>query len=244
MNDSLKRKLQKLMARAMAKSNGDSCLENEADSARALAEDLLRAHGLMWSDISMDDPCPIEQQLVSKSKAQGGNEWRMILANGVSGFLGCAALITTDGNKIYMVGRKTDLDAAQYMFLAITNQLEGDATRAWDKLKSRPHHARKRWMRSFLVHASKRIATRMRISRDDAREMSPVNEQLSMVKMDQGLEEFMGRFAERRETVVVDSSHGAAEAGVAAGNRILLETEGILESPRDALPSHGHAETH
>jgi hypothetical protein len=223
MDGKLQRKLRKLIARATSADHaGDATAQREADQARRLAQELLDTHGLIWADF--DRPAEEAENPDIFLIDECGHEipWKIMLANGIAEFLGCAAAVTQGGANIHIIGRELDVSAVRYMYAAAVRQLQADADREWG-YEFFPVQTEENWNRSFLVHAAKRVQQRMSEARKEAREISE-EQSTALVKMDRQLARFMEQVPTKRDTEQVVVGDGSDAAGRAAGDRVRLES--------------------
>lgn len=90
--------------------------EHEAALAASRAQALLEKHNMEQADIGeVGEPEPIEERVVFEAK--GYATWRGRLAANVSTHFGCSCW--RQGGRQVFVGRRTDIDAAQVLYLRL-----------------------------------------------------------------------------------------------------------------------------
>lgn len=112
------------IAKLLKLANNPGANPNEAANAAAMAQDLLMTHKLDMADIaakSSDDKVnfePIEDVDLFNQGGRGAR-WREWLASSVAGANGCRIYLTPSryhGNHIRIVGRRSDIQAVNYLF--------------------------------------------------------------------------------------------------------------------------------
>ena len=217
---------------------------HEAALAASLVQKLMMEHHLQELDLSQDEHRPeepIEDHGAIDPTRTGPRRlptWQVNLADAVARSVDCRIYIRP-GESIPIVGRRTDVEAARYTFLALARSIDRLANDAWAKERERGGDAG-RWKRAFRIGAVLTISDRLKASRKEVVASIPKERALVLVKrgdaVDSWIDTKLNLRSSRSTTTYVHPS--GFEQGKAAGHSVSLPGRAGpgLPSPSRRLP--------
>jgi hypothetical protein len=201
---------------------------HEAALAASLVQKLMMEHHLQEFDLSQDENRPeetIEDHGAIDPSRTGRRRlptWQVNLADAVARSVDCRIYIKP-GESIPIVGRRTDVEAARYTFLALARVIDRLADEAWTVERVRGGDAG-RWKRAFRIGAVLTISDRLKSSRREVEATIPKDKAMVLVKrgdaVDTWIDHKLDLRASRSTTTYVHPS-GFAQ-GKAAGHGVSL----------------------
>lgn len=166
---------------ALSKKNSN---ENEAASAAAKAQELLIRYNLSEEQVNKTQDRPPEPVIgnfyTGHRTGQNVQQWKVLLAFDVAAGNLCKALSHSQGERIEWIGKKSNIEVAQYLYETLLADLERISEETWKtitelRLLEKKHHVSlfkgntdlrfvhgKTWRNSFYLGAVETIGARLR----------------------------------------------------------------------------------
>lgn len=154
-DESIIAKIHKLLALATSDN------ENEAALAAAKAQTLLLEYNVSQEELEEFSTVKNEKviEIRTKGKTKSRIAWRGKLA-GVIAKANLCRLILTDGSGLIWIGKKTNLEVAQYIYDTVSQDLERIASKEWKQVEHTLSHG-KTWKNNFYFGAIQTISERL-----------------------------------------------------------------------------------
>lgn len=233
-------KIQKLKAHAeSAETIGN---EIEAQAFAQLYQRLMLQHNIDMTDLEFEDldvSDPVERHDVDFHKygikETTSQPWMVRLGNVVMRAHNCRSIRYTGSNRISIIGRKSDAQVAEWMFVTLTRAIQriaNDATAKyrWQSYKTHGSTAaakgfKKAFVQGFIVRLSQRLEETIKEVVNTSTALVRVNE------MKQKLDDFMKtQSVATNKSLMRPSNHVVGYArGTQAANEINLEGKAIAD---------------
>jgi hypothetical protein len=201
---------------------------HEAALAAQLAQQLMMQHHLEEFDLTQDQHRPQEpiQDYGSIEPERAGPRripgWQAGLADGVARSFDCRIYVKP-GVAICIVGRRTDVEASRYTFLALARTVDRLANEAWNRERS-PGADATRWKRAFRLGAVHSIEERLKAGRKEVTASIPRERALVLIRRDEAVDDWvdtnLNLASGRASTTLVRLD--AFAAGKTAGHSVTL----------------------
>lgn len=196
MNEETKETILTKITKLLSLASSDNV--NEAENAAAKAQELLLKYNLTESDLNSFNDAT--KEVVVQVRTEGKTKynrtaWYSILANTVADANLCRLL--TSGSALIWIGKKTNIEVAQYIFENLVRDLQLICEKEWaifniQQIYTRPYNKvhGKTWKNSFYHGANQSIRERLRKSLVELKEANSEITAL-VINNDVELDEYM-----------------------------------------------------
>lgn len=218
MIDDIIEKVKKLLALS------ESSNINEATSAAQKAADLMMKYQI---DIaSLEDV--VEKEEVStytleKSNGKNKKTYKGVLAAGIADYFGCK--VFWRNSDLEFIGRKSDLQATNYLYRAVLNQINELCEKLWIKVGFHTGQHGKSWKNSFYLGITEEIQKKLKERKQSARTEFTQNNSRALVvinELEYQVAAVEYRLNLRKSPPARLSSHSGYSVGKQAANNINL----------------------
>jgi hypothetical protein len=232
-------KLAKLQAHANSAAEIGS--EAEAEAFATMLQELCLKHKIAMSDIQLEalnKDEPIEEHDMDYEAGgvplkRSRNAWQQRLASIIARAHFCRILVMSGTSRLTLVGRKSDVAIAEYLFMTLCRSLSKLAQQAHDK-EYRKYYQRgmtsvmKGFKRSFIDAFVQRLRQRF----EEEKEVVTSSSSTALVRVEQAdadVKEFMERYKKTSSALSKNKHFNAAgvRAGRAAADGVNLKGNGI-----------------
>lgn len=141
---------------------------NEAESAAAMAQELMFAHKIEVADLEVEtgqarpeDPI-VEELLEGSDESKRASTWRSVLCNTIADAFGCHVWRVNGTSKINVFGRASDVQTMRYMHGYLARELQRICEAGWQGERGQTTAHGAIWKRSFYLGAIKTIGQRLK----------------------------------------------------------------------------------
>lgn len=136
---------------------------NEAALAAAKAAAIMQEYSIEEAAVQSDSSCdePVKSYVFDPDKPSRKKiRWRMHIATGCAKVFGCESYWQY-GCEIALIGRKSDVQGARYLFDLIAPQVERLADETWDRVGQFNPYDKRSWMHAFRLGCASTVRERM-----------------------------------------------------------------------------------